>query len=105
MNRYSVLVAILSLAAPSAWAAQYTGSVNMLEAWPSGNIAFTLDVAGPCNGQFIINASAPGAKNLYAALLSAKISGKTVRVAQSACGPADGYGGNYAFVDYLYVNE
>lgn len=84
-------------------AATSIGFVNMLEVWPSGNIAFTISGAGPCNGQFILNASSPGTKNIYAALLAAKHAKTSVRVEHTSCGTAEGYGGNYAYVDYLYV--
>jgi hypothetical protein len=76
----------------------------MVEAWPSGNVAFRITTAGvPCNGQFILNRTAAGTRNLYALLLTAKATGRQVRVAQSTCGPADDYGGNYAIVNYLYL--
>jgi hypothetical protein len=83
-----------------------TGNVLWLEVWSSGNVAFTLTgVTAPCNGQFLINASSPGIKNIYAALLAAKHAGTAVGVHQSICGPAEGYGGSYALVDYLYPKE
>jgi len=85
--------------------ANFSGAVTMLEVWPSGNVAFTLAVPGPCNGQFIVNVSSMGAKNMYAALLASKEAGRTIRVSQTVCGPADGYGGNYAVVDYLYPED
>ena len=88
----------------SALATNFTGTVDMLETWPSGNVAFTLNGAtGPCNGQFILNHSSAGTKNLYALLLAAKSTGKQVMVVQSTCGAADGYGGSYGLVDYLYL--
>jgi len=89
----------------AAFGANFSGAVTMLEVWPSGNVAFTLAVPGPCNGQFIVNASSAGAKNMYAALLAAKEAGRTIRVSQTVCGPADGYGGSYAVVDYLYPED
>jgi hypothetical protein len=86
-------------------AATYTGLVTMLEIWQSGNVAFILAGAAPCNGQFIINVSSPGTKNMYAALLAAKQAGKPIRVSQTICGAAEGYGGSYALVDYLYPED
>jgi len=87
-------------------AAYYTGEVTMLEAWRTGNVAFTLSVSDvPCNGQFILNKSDPGSRNLYAILVTAKASGRTVRAYFDGCGLAEGYGGtNYAQVAYLYLN-
>jgi hypothetical protein len=87
-------------------ASTHDGTVAQLEVWPNGNVAFTLNGATvPCNGQAIVNASQAGVKNLYAALLSAKIAGKPVRLWTSVCGPADGYYPSvlYATVDYLNV--
>jgi hypothetical protein len=86
--------------------AYFTGEVSMLEGWQTGNVAFTLFASGvPCNGQFILNKSDPGAKNLYAMLLTAKASGKTVTVYFTTCGVAEGYGStSYAQVGYLYLN-
>ena len=94
------------LAIRPALAASHIGTVAMLEVWPSGNVAFTLSVTVPtCNQQFVLNVSSLGTKNLYAALLAAKTSGRQVRVDTSACGPAEGYGENYNVVSYLYVLE
>jgi len=100
----SLVLGVASLlVAASAAAASYIGEIYWIEVWPSGNIAFRLkNVAVPCNGQFLINASMPGAKNMYAYLLTIKATGNTATVAHTTCGPADGYGGNYAIVDYLY---
>jgi hypothetical protein len=100
----SLVAAVLfsSLSAP-AQAANYIGVIDWIEVWPSGNVVFKLkNVTAPCNGQFLINNSMPGAKNLYAYLLTIKTTGNTATVSQSACGPADGYGGNYAVIEYLY---
>jgi hypothetical protein len=97
----AVLVSTLS-AAP-AQAANYIGPIDWIEVWPSGNVVFKLkNVTAPCNGQFLINNSMLGAKNLYAYLLTIKATGNTATVAHTTCGPADAYGGNYAVVDYLY---
>lgn len=97
------LSAVLLLGAASAHAASYIGAIDWIEVWPSGNVAFKLkNVTAPCNGQFLINASMPGAKNLYAYLLTIKATKDSATVAHTTCGPADGYGGNYAVVDYLY---
>ena len=90
-------------------AANYTGKVSLLEVWPNGNVAFSLTgVAGPglpCNGQVVVNKSVPGVKNMYAALLAAKHTGKQVTVVSSSCGPADDYSPSvlYNIVDYLDV--
>src|SRR5687767_7408293 len=46
------VLAISRLAAAST----HTGTVAMLELWPNGNVAFTLNgVTLPCNGQVIVN--------------------------------------------------
>ena len=102
-----VLAALIGIDLPAGAQAPayYIGTITMLEAWRTGNVAFQLDVAGiPCNGQFIINKSDAGSKNFYATLLTAKATEKTVRVYFDSCGPAEGYGGNYAGVAYLYLN-
>ena len=92
-----------TLSATPAQAANYIGAIDWIEIWPSGNVAFKLkNVTAPCNGQFLINNSMPGAKNLYAYLLTIKSTGNTATVAHTTCGPADGYGGSYAVVEYLY---
>ena len=85
--------------------AYYVGQVTMLEAWRTGNVAFTLSAAGvPCNGQFIVNKSDPGAKNLYALLVTAKSTGQNIRAYFDGCGQAEGYGStNYAQVAYMYL--
>jgi hypothetical protein len=97
-------IALLStLSAAPAQAASFIGPIDWIEVWPSGNVVFKLKgVTAPCNGQFLINNSMPGAKNLYAYLLTIKATGNTATVAHTTCGPADGYGGNYAVVDYVY---
>jgi hypothetical protein len=100
-----LLAAVLfsTLSAAPVQAASYVGPINWIEVWPSGNVVFTLkNVTAPCNGQFLINNSMPGAKNLYAYLLTVKATGNTATVAHTTCGPADGYGGSYAVIDYLY---
>ncbi len=111
MNTRATLVAacvglVLTTAAFSQSPAYYTGEVLMLEAWRTGNVAFTLDAPGvPCNGQFILNKSDPGSKGLYAMLLAAKAAGRTVRAYVDGCGAAEGHSGtNYAQVAYLYLN-
>lgn len=92
-----------TLFSAQAQAASYIGEIDWIEVWPSGNIAFKLkNVSTPCNGQFLINNSMAGAKNMYAYLLTIKTTGNTATVAHSTCGPADGYGGNYAVVEYLF---
>jgi hypothetical protein len=98
------LMALTALLSAQSYATSYIGKVDWIEIWPSGNVAFKLvGVTAPCaTQQFIINKSNEGAKNLYAFLLTAKATGSSVTVAQSVCGPADGYGASYAIVDYLY---
>jgi hypothetical protein len=105
-----VLATALSLSAIGPAAAQspnyYIGTVVMLEGWRTGNVAFTLSASGvPCNGQFILNKSDDGSKNLYALLLSAKATDRTVKVYFTGCGPAEGVAGSdYAQLNYLYLN-
>ncbi len=85
-----------------------TGKVNMLEIWENGNVVFTLDTAvTACNGQFVLNFSSNGTKNIYSALLAAKMSEKSVRVIYSdTCGLADNYGQlQYNIPIYVYVND
>jgi hypothetical protein len=100
----AVLLSLGVLCAAQSQATNFTGSVNWIEVWPSGNVAFTLTgVTIPCaTQQFIINKSNEGSKNLYALLLTAKATGNTITVSQSTCGPAEGYGSSYALVDYMY---
>lgn len=105
----SLLVgAVASLTAISlaqAQAPNYTGYVGWLEMWKSGNAAFTLTVGGvPCNGQFIINKSDPGAKSLYAMVMAAKLADRPIRVYGGTCIAAEGGGVNYAEVLYLYYD-
>jgi len=89
-------------------ASTHTGTVSMLELWPNGNVVFTFNgTTLPCLSQAVVNQSSGGAKNIYAALLSAKLSSRTVQLSTSGCVPADGYNPSvlYAKVDYLYVND
>lgn len=109
LARSTAISALLLLGAAPGSAqspAYYTGEITMLEAWRTGNVAFTLDVAGaPCNGQFILNRSDDGTKNLYAMLVAAKAADRTVKVYFIGCGPAEGVSGsNYAQLNYLYLN-
>lgn len=86
--------------------ADYTGTITQLEVWVTGNVAFTLGPSAtpPCNGQFILNRSDDGTKNMYAALLAAKKTGTPVSITSTTCGPAEGYGAsNYNLVTYIYV--
>jgi len=100
----AALLIALSLT-QQASAATFIGTIDWIEVWPSGNVAFTLDgVSEPCPiPQFIINKTNDGAKNLIAALFMARASGISLTVTQSTCGAADGYGGQYAIIDYLYI--
>jgi hypothetical protein len=94
------------LSGEAALAADYTGNVNMLEVWRTGEVAFTLaTTVGTCNGQFIINPSwNDAAKTLYAAVLAAKSKGAPLRVITSSCGAADAMpSSSYNVPIYLYV--
>ena len=95
------------LCAP-AHAGDYTGAITTIEIWAEGNVAFRLaGVGGTCatNEWFVINKSTEGGKNLYAALLAAKLADKPIRINSSGCGPAEGYGSTpYLQVSYLYIN-
>jgi hypothetical protein len=104
MMSFACLIELMTL---PAWGASYTGNISLLEIWPNGNVAFKLATSVPtCNQQFVLNASQPGTKNLYAALLAAKISGKQIQVVDvGTCGPAEGYGGSYNLVAYLYPQD
>jgi hypothetical protein len=81
-----------------------TGNISWLETWKSGNVAFTLTATTPCNGQFILNKSDPGFKNQYTMLVAAKLADRPVRVYLGSCIAAEGGGGNYAEVVYLYYD-
>lgn len=90
----------------------YSGRVSWLEVWTTGNISFRLEgvsnTCAPANGHtFVVNRSAVGAKNVYAAVLAAKLAGVSITVWSSGCGPAETFGGQtlYAQVDYTYVNN
>jgi hypothetical protein len=89
------------------YAYDVTGTVDLLEVWNNGNVAFTLNPpASYCNNQFILNgSSASGAKNQFAAVLTAKTTGKQLRISYYGCGPADNYGGNYIIPSYIYVQD
>lgn len=105
MRRLSALT-LLACSASGAFAEDFVGDVDQIEAWPGGNVAFTITATNanlPCNGQFILNKSADGTRNLYALLLTAKSTDRQVRISHTTCGPAEGYGGNYAVVNYLYL--
>jgi hypothetical protein len=88
----------------------YSGKVSWLEVWTTGNISFRLEgvsnTCAPANAHtFVINRSAVGAKNVYAAILAAKLAGVPITAWSSGCGPAETYGGStlYVQVDYTYV--
>ena len=102
------LAAIALASASQAHAAQYAGSISTIEVWAYGNVAFQLSgVSGTCaNGDwFVVNKSTEGGKNLYAALLAAKLADKAIRVNSAGCGPADGFGTTpYLQVNYLYID-
>lgn len=107
LSRSSIVLALACTAGTTVAQAPayYSGQVTMLEAWRTGNVAFTLSAAGvPCNGQFILNKSDLGSKNHYAMLLTAKASGQNIRAYFDGCGQAEGYGStNYAQVAYMYL--
>jgi hypothetical protein len=78
MRIAAALVSLGMLASHSALATDYTGTVETLEVWVTGNIAFTLSapISSSCQqAQFILNKSQDGTKNMYAALLAAKKTG------------------------------
>ena len=89
----------------------FTGTIDVLEIWKTGNVAFTLSptVASFCGGQFVVNASAPGSRNLVATLIAAKSAGKPIRIVSyvdvSGCITADGYGGTYIDPNYIYLMD
>jgi len=105
MNKAYVAGFLFCLASSSALADQYTGYVSVLEVWKNGNVAFSLSPAIPgCNSQGILNASAPGTKNQYAALLAAKASHTQVSVyVTGTCIVAEGYGPGYHDPLYIYA--
>jgi hypothetical protein len=97
----------LALASSPAFADQFTGTVSLLEVWKNGNVAFSLiPAAAGCNTQFILNFSANGTKNQYAALLAAKTKGAPVSVHTSGtCIVAENYGGSYHEPLYIYAMD
>jgi hypothetical protein len=99
--------AMLTVGTPAKADVSYTGTIEVIEVWKLGNVAFRLNGASvTCanNNWMVINKSAAGAKNLYAALIASKLAGKAIRVSAYGCGPADDYGPTpYLVVDYLYM--
>jgi hypothetical protein len=97
----------LGLSPPARADVSYSGTIEIIEVWKLGNVAFRLNgVSGTCanNNWMVINKSSPGAKNLYAALIASKLAGKAIRVSAYGCGPADEYGPTpYLQIDYLYM--
>jgi hypothetical protein len=66
-------------------------------------VALKLEAANsPCTSKFVINKSDPGFKNIYAALISARLADRLVTVYAARCIAAEGYGGNYSGFEYLY---
>jgi hypothetical protein len=100
-------ITALALFSTPALATQYTGNVSLLEVWKNGNVAFSLLPSAPgCNSQFILNVSASGTKNQYAALLAAKTKGTPIAVyVTGTCIAAEGYGGGYHDPLYIYVMD
>ena len=94
---------LVALLASKAQAGDFTGTIDWMEVWRSGNVAFTLTPAiTSCNGQVILNLSDPGLRSMFATILAAKEAGHAVRIYTNACGPAEGYGGNYNLPLYIY---
>lgn len=103
----ALVVAAVSLVTPAYAYTSFNGKVDMLEIWATGNAAFTLTppATGLCNNQFIVNFSYPGARNLIATIITAKALNRPVTVSTYGCIAADGYGGSYIRVDYLYLRN
>jgi len=103
----AVALSIGSLA--HAQSASYTGTIEIIEVWKIGNVAFRLNgVSATCgtSNWMVINKSAEGGKNMYAALLAAKLADRPIRVWSPGCGPADSYNTTpYVQVDYLYLAD
>jgi hypothetical protein len=99
------LASVLACSGAHAGTIDVTGNVAMLETWFNGNVAFTLSTGvSSCNRQFILNVSSAGTKTLYAMLLAAKSKGVQVRVyGTDTCVAADGGGGSYNSVSYIYL--
>ncbi len=98
----------LFLASFSVSALSVIGKVDMLEVWKTGNVAFTLHTTvSECNGQFVLNYSENGTQKMYAAVLAAKVSGKSISVNYNdSCGVAENYGASpYNIPKYLYVRD
>jgi hypothetical protein len=102
-------VALLMGNVAQAQSASYNATIEIIEVWKIGNVAFRLNgVSSTCgsNNWFVINKSAEGGKNMYAALLAAKLADRPIRVSSPGCGPADSYNTTpYVLVDYLYVAD
>jgi hypothetical protein len=92
-------------------AVTFTGKITWLEVWASGNVAFRVEQSASayCNGQFIVNFSWNGSKNLVATLLAAKSQDTPIRVMSyvdsEGCTAAEGYGSSYIKADYVYPLE
>lgn len=110
MSKKFLIAWVVACAAVSPLGAQavpnyWTGEVAMLETWPNGHVAFTLNTpTPPCGQQFVLNFNNAGFKNMYALLLTAKASGRTVKAYVGSCGTIDNGTFNYAHVTYLYLN-
>lgn len=102
-----IIISSFFFASATSVAAATEVAIEWIEVWANGNVAFkTTPTASTCNGQYIINQSSAGAKNMYATILSAKIAGKKVAISSaSACGAADNYGGSYNIPRYIYLIE
>jgi hypothetical protein len=103
----AALAAALAVSTPAIADVSYTGTIEVIEVWKQGNVAFRLSgITGTCanNNWMVVNKSAPGAKNMYAALVASKLAGKAIKVAAFGCAPAEEYGTTpYLVIDYLYM--
>jgi len=92
-----------------AQSASYNATIEIIEVWRNGNVAFRLNgVSGTCgsNNWMVLNKSWDGTKNMYAALIAAKLADRPVRVYSSGCAPAENYTPTpYVLVDYLYIAD
>src|ERR1044071_856749 len=69
-------VCLVGMLASEAQAGDFTGTIDWMEVWRSGNVALTLTPAiTSCNGQVVLNLSDPGLKNMFATILAAKEAG------------------------------
>jgi hypothetical protein len=102
-------VALMLGSAAHAQAVSYTGTIEIIEIWKIGNVAFRLNgFSSACafNNWMVLNKSSDGTRNMYAALLAAKMSGKAVRISSPGCAPAENYNSTpYLQIDYLFIAD